>query len=196
MHVNIQKSMFERYEVEGDITEVRAVLAQLGFDPSRYVQAKVDEDITDVEEEPKEQEPIWEEVERGDLRVGDIVRVKLDFARGYEAERRVTARANEHGKVAAVVVETGRSSPISGGDIYSSIQLDARRTGSEWETVEFKDIVQGDYVRTTYYDGQTEEGSADRMNTYDTLPADWMDRERGVICDANRSIRKIERKVK
>lgn len=184
-----------------------AVLERLGYpEPSSRTY------VTDIELleavpsgllKPKPDEPDWREIEREDLRPGDIVRVELEFSRPgtYEPERRVLSPAQlRNGYIHCELADgSGVGNPdISSADIYSSIQVDMKRRGPEWEEIQFEDIEKGDYIRSTYKSG-VREGVAHKLDdSYGTFSPDWSAEGGRIISGGlsdNEQPVKIERKV-
>lgn len=117
MRVIINKNMFEKYDIQGDMLEVTQVLEQLGFSPEEHIEIPAEEKVESTE-------PDWQEIDQRDLRPGDIIRVMLACNTEYSPERVVTAFPTANTRVMASTLEEGIESPVSSSDIYSSIQVD------------------------------------------------------------------------
>jgi hypothetical protein len=152
-----------------------------------------------------EPQPDWQEIDPHDLRVGDVVRVKIKQFPGYEMERTITELQSD-GQANATINGTGQESPICAADIYDSIQVDASRRGPElvaeepeetfeFEEIAFGDIEHGDYIRTTYSDGDVHEGVAQQYTEFEFCEDDWRDADGRFVCNLDDSIDKIERRV-
>lgn len=201
MRVIINKSVFEKYDVQGEEHEVIAVLEQLGFSPEKYVE-------TPAKEKVEPTGPDWREVRREDLRKGDVVRVQLSCSNRYEAERIVTAPQGADGYVKANVIATGRESFISSGDIYTAIEVDMNRRGSEverdWKVITYDDIKPGDIIRVTGEEegsllphsltGRDSEQRPQRVRVaYSEYRFGWKDMENRDVAMKSQAYHKIER---